>query len=146
MSNKQNNTTMGIYTLAVGGLYALAGVLEIISGFGLTLGALEGLGGILHIVGDAFNGFVLLVIGAIFLRGVQPYLNNDREAVSYPTVGALLASALFLFYAVNALSNGLGFMLGFEDWLEWTILDDIKPGVLLWVAAIPAILMSKNKN
>jgi len=146
MNNEQNGTTTGIYALIVGGLYALAGLLEIVTGFGIGAGPLAGLAGILHVVGDAFNGFVLIVIGLVFLRGVQPYLNGDREAVSYTTVGALMASTLFLFYVLNALSNGLGFMLGFEDRLEWTILDNIKPGVLLWVAAIPSIFLSKRKN
>ncbi len=146
MINEQNNTTTGIYAFIVGGLYVLAGLLEIVTGLGIGAGPLAGLAGIFHVGGDVFNGFVLLVIGFVFLCGVQPYLDGDREAVSYTTVGALMASTLFLFYFLNALSNGLGFMLGFEDWLEWTILDDIKPGVLLWVAAIPAVLQAKWKT
>ena len=58
----------------------------------------------------------------------------------------VMASVLLGFYLVNAFSNGLGFVLGFEDWLEWSIIDDIKPGVILWLTAIPSIYMARDQK
>jgi hypothetical protein len=143
MSENSGNTLNGIFVGLAGLLYSVVGILEILSGFGI-LGAVQYFSDIFRLVGDPFNGFVLLVIGLVFLKGFSYVSQGDREGVSYVMGGALLASTLLGFYVINAFSNGLGFILGFEDWLEWTILDDIKPGVILWISTIPSILMVRN--
>jgi hypothetical protein len=143
MSENSGNTLNGIFVGLAGLLYSVVGVLEILSGFGIA-GAIQYFADIFQLVGDPFNGFVLLVIGLVFLKGFSYVSQGDREGISYVMGGALLASTLLGFYVINAFSNGLGFLLGFEDWLEWTILDDIKPGVILWISTIPSILMVRN--
>jgi hypothetical protein len=140
MSKNNGNSLAGIYVGLAGLLYTLVGILEILTGFGVA-GAMQSLAEIFRVVGDPFNGFVLLVIGLVFLKGVGPASSGDKEGISYVAGGAILASTVLGFYVLNALSNGLGFLLGFEDWLEWTILDDVKPGVILWLSTLPSIMM-----
>jgi hypothetical protein len=144
MSKQKGNSLAGVYVGVAGVLYTLTGLVEIVTGFGIGVGPLEVFGRIFQVVGDPFNGFVLLVIGLVFLKGAGPAGSGDREGVSYVAGGALLATALLGFYILNALSNGLGFILGFEDWLEWTILDDLKPGVVLWIFALPSVLLARD--
>ncbi|MCK4703585.1 hypothetical protein KAT55_09505, partial [Candidatus Bathyarchaeota archaeon] len=66
--------------------------------------------------------------------------------LSYVSVGALMSTVLFALYAANILSNGLGLVLGFEDWLGWTVWDDFRPGLILWVLAIPALHFALKKE
>ena len=144
MSKNDGNMLTGVYVGFVVFMYVLVGVLEITIGFGLGAGFLEPVAYIFHVVGDPFNGFILVVIGSVFLRGAGSVSRGDRVGVSFVAGGALMASVLLGFYILNAFSNGLGFALGFEDWLEWTILDDIKPGVVLWLAVVPSILLARD--
>jgi hypothetical protein len=143
MSEKSGNGLNGIYVGLAGLLYTTIGVLEILSGFRVG-GIIQFFAEMLRLVGDPFNGFVLLVIGLVFLKGFSYISQGEREGVSYVVGGALLASTLLGFYVLNAFSNGLGFLLGFEDWLEWTVLDDIKPGVILWLFTVPSILLVRD--
>jgi hypothetical protein len=143
--NKTNGSNLsGAYVGIVGLLYVLVGLIEVYTGFGVTIAALDPIANLFRVVGDPFNGFVLLVIGLVFMKGAGPASSGDREGISYVVGGAIMASVLLGFYVLNAFSNGLGFVLGFEDWLEWTILDDIKPGAILWIATIPSLLMARN--
>jgi len=144
MSKNDGNRLSGVYVGLVGFLYVLVGVLEVTTGFGLGTGFLEPVAGIFRVVGDPFNGFILVVIGSVFLRGAGSVSRGDRVGVSFVAGGVLMASVLLGFYILNVFSNGLGFVLGFADWLEWTILDDIKPGVVLWMAVIPSILLARD--
>jgi hypothetical protein len=43
------------------------------------------------------------------------------------------------------LSNGLGWALGFEDWLEWTPIEQFQPGLWLFVFALPGIYLASKK-
>lgn len=142
MTEKNGNSLAGIYVGLAGFLYIVAGILEITTSLGVD--AVEPFANMLRVVGDPFNGFVLIVIGLVFLKGVGPASRGDREGISYIAGGALLASTLLGFYVLNSLSNCLGFVLGFEDWLGWTILDEMKPGVVLWLFTIPSILLIRD--
>jgi len=135
---------VGVYTALIGGLYALLGVVEIFGWLGVEI--LPRLAGLFFVANDAFNGFVLLVIGLVYLKGVGSVMSGEREGLSYVSVGALMSTVLLALYAANIISNGLGLVLGFEDWLGWTVLDDFRPGLILWVLAIPAVLIALRKE
>lgn len=136
---------VAIYSAIVGLAYVLMGLLEITSGLGVELSMLTGLAEAFCVVGDAFAGFVLVVIGAVYLGGLV-VSRGDREGLSYVSVGALMSTVLLALYVANIVSNGLGLVLGFEDWLGWTVLDDFRPGLILWVLAIPAVLVALRKE
>lgn len=140
--SKGNGQMVAIYSTILGLLYVLMGLLEIVGWFGVEIPMLAGVAGAFFVVGDAFAGFVLVVIGAVYLSGLGAVSRGDREGLSYISVGALMSTVLLALYIANILSNGLGLVLGFEDWLEWTLMDDLRPGLLLWVLAIPAVLVA----
>lgn len=143
---KSSGQMVAIYSAIVGLAYVLMGLLEITSGLGVELSMLTGLAEAFYVVGDAFAGFVLVVIGAVYLGGLGLVSRGDREGLSYVSVGALMSTMLLTLYAANIVSNGLGLVLGFEDWLGWTVLDDFRPGLILWVLAIPAVLVAVKKE
>lgn len=145
MTKNNGNSLAGISVGLAGLLYTIVGILEILTGFGVA-GAMQSFADVFRVVGDPFNGFVLLVIGFVFLKGVRPAISGDREGISYVAGGAVLASTLLGFYVLNAFSNGIGFFLGFEDWLAWTIMDDVKPGVILWLFTVPSIMMVRKSE
>ena len=142
--DKGNGQIVGVYTALIGGLYALLGVVEILGWLGVEI--LPRLAGLFFVANDAFNGFVLLVIGLVYLKGVGSVRSGEREGRSYVSVGALMSTVLLALYAANIVSNGLGLVLGFEDWLGWPVLDDFRPGLILWVLAIPAVLVALKKE
>ena len=142
--DKGNGQMVGVYTALIGGLYALLGVVEILGWLGVEI--LPQLAGLFFVANDAFNGFVLLVIGLVYLKGVGSVMSGEREGLSYVSVGALMSTVLLALYVANIVSNGLGLVLGFEDWLGWTVLDDFRPGLILWVLAIPAVLVALKKE
>jgi hypothetical protein len=137
---------VAVYTAVLGILYVLIGLLEALTWLRLEVLQLRWVAGIFHVVGDSFAGFVLVVIGAVYLGGLMPVWRGDREGLSYVTVGALMSTVLLILYTVNILSNGLGFVLGFEDWMEWTLLGEVRPGLLLWFLAIPAVLVALKRD
>lgn len=143
--SKRSGQMVAIYSAIVGLAYVLMGLLEITRGLGVELSMLTGLAEAFYVVGDAFAGFVLVVIGAVYLGGLV-VSRGDREGLSYVSVGALMSTVLLALYVANIVSNGLGLVLGFEDWLGWTVLDDFRPGLILWVLAIPAVLVALRKE
>ena len=144
--SKGSGQIVALYSATLGLLYVLMGLLEIVGGFGVEIPLLAGVAGAFYVVGDSFSGFVLVVIGAVYLGGLGAVSGGDRKGLSYVSVGALMSTALLALYIANILSNGLGLVLGFEDWLEWTLMDDLRPGLLLWVLAIPAVLIARKKD
>ena len=142
--NKGNGQIVGVYTALIGVLYASLGAIEILGWVGVEI--LPQLARFFFVANDAFNGFVLLVIGLVYLKGVGSVMRGEHEGLSYVNVGALMSTVLLALYAINILSNGLGLVLGLEDWLEWTVWDDFRPGLILWVLAIPAVLVALKKE
>ncbi len=142
--DKDNGQMVAIYTALIGMLYAVLGAIEIFGWLGLEI--LPQLARFFFVANDAFNGFVLLVIGLVYLKGVGSVMRGEREGLSYVNVGALMSTVLLALYAANILSNGLGLVLGFEDWLEWTVWNDFRPGLILWVLAIPAVYFALKKE
>ena len=144
--SKSNRQIVAIYSAIIGLLYMATGLLEIFGGFGVEVSLLAGVANALYVVGDIFAGFVLVVIGAVYLRGLIALSKGEREGLSYVTVGALLSASLLGLYLFTIFSNGLGLALSFEDWLEWTWLEDLRPGLLLGVLAIPAMFIALKKS
>jgi hypothetical protein len=144
--SKSSGQMVAIYSAIVGLAYVLLGLLEIAGGLSVELPMLAGLAEAFYVVGDIYAGFVLLVIGAVYLGGLGAVSRGDREGLSFVSVGAIMSTVLLILYLANILSNGLGLVLSFEDWLEWTLMDDIRPGLLLWFLAIPAVIIARKKD
>jgi len=161
--NTQNTNTkpLAIYSLGIGALYLIFGLLELARGLSEAFGAAWETSTML-VYPDMFSGVTLAIVGLIFLFGVQVQWKKGKDANSYLAVGALLASVFFAVYvsimAAHALGAGIYHISSepyaeiFGDWAEWMWSDDMRAGIWLYVFALPAVystlklwLTRKNK-
>jgi hypothetical protein len=76
---------------------------------------------------------MLMIVSMVFLAGVGPLRRNNREGYAYIAVGIFLAGILFALQLVTLATNYLGWILGFEDWIGWTLLSDMTPTIWLFL-------------
>jgi len=129
-----NDKVMAIFGAVAGVLYATTGILQFAWSLFGHVGGLEGL----HISGDLFNGFVLLVIGAVLLNGAWKVATGAMDGIPFICVGLFLST---VFGVVALCSCGAGALeatfFGGEGETAWSAMDAISP--LLYLAAIGAI-------
>ena len=150
--SKSVGARIAAYSFIVGLAYAVFGLLEILVGWGEFIGTgvliqpIE-LAGTNLVPPDFFGGVMLIIIGIVYLTGVGQQERGEREGLSFLLVGSLLATVFFGVYVSVMLANGVGYMFQFEDWLEWTWLDDQRPGIWLFVLALPGeyLVLTKKK-
>jgi hypothetical protein len=150
--NKNVGTALAVYSFVIGTLYAIFGLLEILVGWGEFVGTgvpliqpIE-LAGVNVVPPDVFGGIMLIIIGAVYLTGVGQQVQGEREGLSFLLVGSLLAAVFFVVYVVIMLANGVGYAFQFEDWLEWIWLDDLRPGIWLFLLALPGAYLVFTKK
>ncbi|MCP8305073.1 MAG: hypothetical protein H3Z50_06390 [archaeon] len=150
--NKNVGTAIGAYSFFIGTTYTVFGLLEILIGWGDFVGIGASLippielAGINLVPPDVFGGIMLIIIGAVYLIGVRQQARGDREGLSFLLVGSLLAAVFFGVFTAIMLANGLGYMFQFEDWLDWTWLDDLRPGIWLFPLALPGAYLALTKK
>ncbi len=132
--SKSTDSWFGVHTLLVGLLYLSVGLVQFLNGFI----AIEDL----VIQPDPFQGAVLAIVGTVFLRGFYERRRGSLDWRAYLSVGTLLAGIIFALYLFMLISNGLGWALGFEDWLDWTPIEQLQPGLWLFVATLPGVFAS----
>ena len=150
--NKNVGTKIAVYSLVIGTLYAIFGVLEILVGWGDLIGTGDPLTSPIELAGvnvvpaDVFGGVMLIIIGVVYLTGVKLQAKGEREGLSFLFVGILLALIFFGVYMAIMLANGVGCVFQFEDWLEWIWLDDLRPGIWLFLLALPGTYLVFTKK
>jgi hypothetical protein len=112
-------------TLIVGLSYGSMGTLQLLA----SLGFITPIMGFTDIVG----GFLLIIIAAVFLTGVRPLLGNEQEGYAFIAVGYILAAVLFGLQVFVIGTNALGWLFGFEGWLNWNIYNDITPSLWMFI-------------
>ncbi len=83
---------------------------------------------------DLIGGFLLIIVASIFLTGVKPLSKDEKEGYAFIAVAYMLAAILFALQVMVIITNALGWILQFEDWLAWNIYSDITPS--LWIFLI----------
>ncbi|MCW4006657.1 MAG: hypothetical protein NWF04_08730 [Candidatus Bathyarchaeota archaeon] len=143
-----------VYSACLGLVYFLFGALELTTGLGqayeLSWMQLDISTAVVY--PDVFGGLMLVIIGIIFLFGISSQWKGKTEGASFLVVGTLLAAVFFAVYTAIMLSHAVGF--GFfhivpeayadimADWAEWVWLDDLRPGIWLFVAALPSLYLT----
>ncbi len=119
-----------LLTLIIGVAYLSVGVVQILSSLQI----------IPPIVGfsDLIGGFLLIIVASVFLTGVKPLSMNNQEGYAFIAVGYILAALLFGLQILVILTNGLGWVLRFEDWITWNIWNDITPSLWMFVILMTA--------
>lgn len=142
MAFKRVGGSVAVYSAIVGIAYAAIGLIEILGELGLKASFME----TLLIPSSIFGGFMLSVIGIVYLSGISLQGQGNREGLSYLAVGSLLSAVYFGVYICIMGANAFGYLLQFEDWMGWTWLDDMRPGIWLFPLALPAIYMVLGKK
>lgn len=87
---------------------------------------------------DLIGGFLLIIVASIFMTGVKPLSRNEKEGYAFIAVGYGLAGILFVLQVMVIITNALGWILQFEDWLAWNIYSDITPSLWMFVILMTA--------
>lgn len=112
-------------TLIVGLSYGSMGILQLLA----SLGIIAPIMGFTDVVG----GFLLIIISAVFLTGVRPLLRDEQEGYAFIAVGYILAAVLFGLQVLVIGTNALGWLLGYQGWLNWNIYNDITPSLWMFI-------------
>jgi len=119
----EDGTWASRLALVVGSAYAGVGVIQILVALGI----------IVPLIGfsDLVGGALLIIVAAVFLTGVKPLSKNEQEGYAFIVVGYILAAVLFALQVMAIITNAMGWLLRFEAWLAWNLLNDITPS--LWM-------------
>ncbi len=128
----QTPRSQALLSLLFGVLYIGLGAAEILSEFGL-----------LQIpFCSIMDGFILLVIGAVFVTGFLQLRAEEPEPVAFLVVGLIIATVVFFLRVVIIGSNLLGWILGLEDWADWSLLNDITLSLWVYLLTLLLVLLS----
>ncbi|MGY5880901.1 MAG: hypothetical protein RTV31_11660 [Candidatus Thorarchaeota archaeon] len=121
----EDGTWAARLALVVGLAYAGVGLVQISVALGL----------IIPLIGftDLIGGFLLIIVAAVFLTGFRPLSKNEQEGYAFIAVGYILAAVLFALQVLVIITNALGWLLRFEAWLVWNILNDITPSLWMFI-------------
>ena len=119
-----SDTKFIVFTFIAGVLYFFTGDLQLLSSLTGWIYPL--------IPANPIVGIVLISISLIFMTGTIHYFRNQRDAYAFMIVGMILAGIVFVLNVITILTNLLGWLLQYEDWITWTILNEISPGLLLF--------------
>lgn len=123
------NKMKGVFAAVMGALYLLCGILGIGSWIFPGLAAME------FVPADVLGGFVLCVIGLVFLAGVPGLRSGTPGAIAFLFVGLLLSLAFGL---VAFLAIGAGWLETalFGDLSEWSVTEIAVPMLYLALVSI----------
>ncbi|MHA2003109.1 MAG: hypothetical protein ACW975_00690 [Candidatus Thorarchaeota archaeon] len=116
------------FPLLIGMVYLLGGLLWFIASIGVPIPFPSAL--------DPISSLMLVIVSVVFLAAVKPLHRNERQGFAFIAVGMFLAGVLFMIQLLILSTNYLGWILGFEDWLAWTMMSDITPTVWLFLFAL----------
>jgi hypothetical protein len=154
--NIKTGKPLAAYSLGLGALYLVFGLLELARGLSETFAfewALMDVSTAL-VYPDIFSGVTLSIIGLIFLFGVAPQWKAKTDSGSYLAVGTLLAGVFFAVYLAIMAAHAIGWGVYnvvpvdyvdiFADWAEWTWIADMRAGIWLFAFALPAAYYTVN--
>lgn len=138
--NKQNSGVK-IFALLVSLLYAVFGTIHIAEGIGID----TGLASALFVSADILGGFSLLVIGTVFFYGFRELNVGMDEGVAFVYVGMIMSLVFMIVYALVGAGTLLDSLLLPGDYVDWHIVDQLRPGVYLGIPVLAAFLAWKDR-
>ncbi|MBN2231088.1 MAG: hypothetical protein JW779_16000 [Candidatus Thorarchaeota archaeon] len=121
----ENGKWPSLLALVVGLSYCSIGLIQLLVSFGVLIPLIG--------FSDPIGGFLLIIVGAVFLTGVKPLSNNEQEGYAFIAVGYILAAILFVLQLMVIITNTIGWFLQFEDWLDWNLFNDITPSFWMFI-------------
>lgn len=136
MSNKV------LFGLLAGIPYIIFGLIQTTVSFGFR----SDWTGLLSVPNDFIGGFVLILIGTIFLAGVKELRAGTVEGVAYIYVGIFIALLFALIYLLVVTANALeAYVIMNDDFKGWSPLDDFRPGIYLAIIPLIGYLIWREK-
>ena len=131
-----------MFGLVVAILYFLFGIFQIIAGAGFSSDFFE----ILFISTDIIGGFILILLGSVFIYGVNELNKGISDGVAYIYVGIFLALIFLVIYLLIMAANAMeAYVILNEDYIGWTPLNDMKPGIYLGIISLIALIIWRDK-
>jgi len=122
------------YSLGLGTIYLGMGLLEILGSY---LGIRPS-----FIPHNILGGFVLAVIGGIYLSGVKDLWQGRREGLAGTLVGMALALGFGGLYLLVMGADFLSYLIG--DLEGWRPLADLRPEIWLAPLALPGLRLIRQ--
>lgn len=136
--NRERGKAIAVYSVVLALSYLACGLLEVLAGFGLVE--------MMLIPPDVFGGVMLVIIATVFLSGIRGQWEEKKEGFSFLAVGILLATVFFGVYLLIIAANCLGHLLQFEDWLQWSWMNNLRPCIWLFPLALPGAYLIFEKK
>ncbi|MBD3406895.1 MAG: hypothetical protein GF411_12330 [Candidatus Lokiarchaeota archaeon] len=95
---------------------------------------------------DPIQGLLLVIVGFVFIGGIKPLQKKSMEGYAFVIVGGILATLLFLLQMIVIGTNLLGWYLQLEDWINWSLANDISPAIWLFPLTVLLLLYTKFKD
>ena len=131
-----------VFGMAIGCLYFLFGLIQIIVGFGFSSRIMDAL----LIPTDIIGGFILILLGSVFMYGVKELKSGISEGVAYIYVGIFLAVIFLVIYLLIMAADAVeAYVILNEDYMGWTPYDAIKPGIYLGIIPLAALVIWRAK-
>ncbi|TFG34623.1 hypothetical protein EU527_02650 [Candidatus Thorarchaeota archaeon] len=121
----EDGTLPSVLAFVIGLSYGIAGLIQVL----VSLGILPLIVGFTDLVG----GLLLIIVAAVFLTGVRPLSKDEQEGYAFIAVGYILAAILFALQVMVIITNTMGWALGYDDWIEWNISNDITPSFWMFI-------------
>ncbi len=140
MNNKiKSKMAFGIVT---GSLYIIFGSFQVIVGLGFNFKFTE----YLFIQNDLIGGFILILIGLIFLFGIKELNAGINEGVAYIYIAIFLSLIFLVIYLLIMAADAIeAYVIVSNDFINWTPLNDLKPGIYLGILPLIAFIIWRNK-
>ncbi|XRO75147.1 hypothetical protein ACO3TA_07140 [Methanocaldococcus sp. 28A] len=133
MDIKNIKNIISSISLVYGILFSVSGIIEIIIGTYSILGVKINLP---LFVGDVFGGLALLAVGITYFLGVKKAIGEDIKAVSYLFTASIIGLGIGIIAFLLLISNAIGYLLGFEDWADWSVFNDLTIYLILGALAV----------
>lgn len=142
MESNVNNKSKLIFGLISGMLYIVFGCIQIVVGFGFRSMVTEAI----FIPNDVIGGFILILIGIIFLFGVHKLKLGISEGVAFIFIGIFLALIFVIIYLLVMASNAIeAHVLVNEDFFAWAPSHDLRPGIYLGILPLLGLIIWRSK-
>lgn len=125
-------------SLLFGWLYVVVGIADIMG----TLGFIAQV----FTTGDVIASMMMIIVGTVYITGTPSLHRREREGYAFTLVATTLAAILFVLHVLVFASNGLGWLLGFEDWIGWNALSDLTPPIWLFLLILLAMGILRSRK
>jgi len=131
-----------IIGLVFGIFFFIFGITQCVIFFGIFKNISE----LLLIPQDLIGGFVLILIGLIFLMGYHELRSGIPEGIAYLYVGIILSIFFMCIYFLIILANSIeAYIFLNDDFKNWSPIEDLRPGIYISIFTLIPLIYWRKK-